>query len=312
MSLFHSVWFLMFLLAQSGQHRWTFDGSRSLCHCSCRTLSKSLCVCCKQKAKLEAKLHQTTSAAAAAASGVGPIHNSVPSNASCAPGFFIHPSDVIPPTPKTTPLFMTPPLTPPNEAVSAAFSAELAHLFPGSMMDPGPVNLAAHKNSQKVKPVSDSATISRKQLFYLFFNGSIGVWYLIWRNHLFEFWIFIFFHPLQTPMGSGLALAISQASHFLQPPPHQSIIIERMHSGMPHPSHIYLFFLVSSMCQTEFVFFILHLHIPSWWPPLHRHYTEQCCSFWCLQSVVFQWSNLSQRTPDIAFQIITPMFIRIL
>ena len=33
-------------------------------------------------------------------------------------------------------------------------------------------------------------------------------------------------------MGSGLALAISQASHFLQPPPHQSIIIERMHSGM--------------------------------------------------------------------------------
>uniref|UniRef100_A0A3P9CRY8 Dual E2 ubiquitin-conjugating enzyme/E3 ubiquitin-protein ligase BIRC6 n=1 Tax=Maylandia zebra TaxID=106582 RepID=A0A3P9CRY8_9CICH len=137
----------------------------------------------QQKAKLEAKLHQTTSAAAAAASGVGPIHNSVPSNSSSAPGFFIHPSDVIPPTPKTTPLFMTPPLTPPNEVVSAAFSAELAHLFPGSMMDPGPVNLAAHKNTQK------------------------------------------------SPMGSGLALAISQASHFLQPPPHQSIIIERMHSG---------------------------------------------------------------------------------
>ncbi|XP_046884773.1 baculoviral IAP repeat-containing protein 6 isoform X4 [Hypomesus transpacificus] len=139
----------------------------------------------QQKAKLEAKLHQTTSAAAAA-SGVGPIHNSVPSNPSSAPGFFIHPSDVIPPTPKTTPLFMTPPLTPPNEAVSAAFSAELAHLFPGSMIDPPPVNLAAHKNSQKAKP---------------------------------------------TPMGSGLALAISQASHFLQPPPHQSIIIERMHSA---------------------------------------------------------------------------------
>ncbi len=35
-------------------------------------------------------------------------------------------------------------------------------------------------------------------------------------------------------MGSGLALAISQASHFLQPPPHQSIIIERMHSGMSY------------------------------------------------------------------------------
>ncbi|XP_062375823.1 baculoviral IAP repeat-containing protein 6 isoform X2 [Sardina pilchardus] len=144
----------------------------------------------QQKAKLEAKLHQTTSAAAAA-SGVGPIHNSVPSNpsgsASSAPGFFIHPSDVIPPTPKTTPLFMTPPLTPPNEAVSAAISVELAQLFPGSIMDPPAVNLAAHnKNSQKAKP-----------------------------------------HP----MGSGLALAISQASHFLQPPPHQSIIIERMHSG---------------------------------------------------------------------------------
>lgn len=50
---------------------------------------------------------------------------------------------------------MTPPLTPPNEAVSAAFSAELAHLFPGSMMDQGPVNMAAHKNTQKAKPVSD-------------------------------------------------------------------------------------------------------------------------------------------------------------
>ncbi|KAM6916345.1 dual E2 ubiquitin-conjugating enzyme/E3 ubiquitin-protein ligase BIRC6 isoform 2-T2 [Xenentodon cancila] len=140
----------------------------------------------QQKAKLEAKLHQTTSAAAAAASAVGPMHNSVPSNPSSAPGFFIHPSDVIPPTPKTTPLFMTPPLTPPNEAVSAAFSAELAHLFPGSMMDCGPVAMAAHKNTQKAKP---------------------------------------------SPVGSGLALAISQASHFLQPPPHQSIIIERMHSG---------------------------------------------------------------------------------
>ncbi|XP_035610138.1 baculoviral IAP repeat-containing protein 6 isoform X17 [Oncorhynchus keta] len=136
----------------------------------------------QQKAKLEAKLHQTTSAAAA--SGVGPIHNSVPSS---APGFFIHPSEVIPPTPKTTPLFMTPPLTPPNEAVSAAISVELAQLFPGSMIDPPPVNLAAHnKNSQKAKP---------------------------------------------NPMGSGLALALSQASHFLQPPPQQSIIIERMHSG---------------------------------------------------------------------------------
>lgn len=110
-----------------------------------------------QKAKLEAKLHQTTSAAAAVASGV-PIHNSVPSNPSSAPGFFIHPSDVIPPTPKTTPLFMTPPLTPPNEAVSAAFSAELAHLFPNSMMDTGPVNLSAHKNTHKSKPVRLTAS----------------------------------------------------------------------------------------------------------------------------------------------------------
>lgn len=106
----------------------------------------------KQKAKLEAKLHQTTSAAATAASGVV---NSVPSNPSSAPGFFIHPSDVIPPTPKTTPLFMTPPLTPPNEAVSAAISVELAQLFPGSVIDPPPVNLSAHnKNAQKAKPVS--------------------------------------------------------------------------------------------------------------------------------------------------------------
>nr|XP_047903700.1 baculoviral IAP repeat-containing protein 6 isoform X6 [Anser cygnoides] len=141
----------------------------------------------QQKAKLEAKLHQTTAAAAAAASAVGPVHNSVPSNPVAAPGFFIHPSDVIPPTPKTTPLFMTPPLTPPNEAVSAVISAELAQLFPGSVIDPPTVNLAAHnKNTSKTRT---------------------------------------------NPLGSGLALAISHASHFLQPPPHQSIIIERMHSG---------------------------------------------------------------------------------
>ncbi|XP_054676660.1 baculoviral IAP repeat-containing protein 6 isoform X5 [Grus americana] len=141
----------------------------------------------QQKAKLEAKLHQTTAAAAAAASAVGPVHNSVPSNPVAAPGFFIHPSDVIPPTPKTTPLFMTPPLTPPNEAVSAVINAELAQLFPGSVIDPPTVNLAAHN-----KNTSKSRT---------------------------------------NPLGSGLALAISHASHFLQPPPHQSIIIERMHSG---------------------------------------------------------------------------------
>ncbi|KAL4694317.1 hypothetical protein H8959_013582, partial [Pygathrix nigripes] len=141
----------------------------------------------QQKAKLEAKLHQTTAAAAAAASAVGPVHNSVPSNPVAAPGFFIHPSDVIPPTPKTTPLFMTPPLTPPNEAVSVVINAELAQLFPGSVIDPPAVNLAAHnKNSNKSR---------------------------------------------MNPLGSGLALAISHASHFLQPPPHQSIIIERMHSG---------------------------------------------------------------------------------
>uniref|UniRef100_A0A4X1TBG9 Dual E2 ubiquitin-conjugating enzyme/E3 ubiquitin-protein ligase BIRC6 n=1 Tax=Sus scrofa TaxID=9823 RepID=A0A4X1TBG9_PIG len=144
----------------------------------------------QQKAKLEAKLHQTTAAAAAAASAasaVGPGHNSVPSNPVAAPGFFIHPSDVIPPTPKTTPLFMTPPLTPPNEAVSVVINAELAQLFPGSVIDPPTVNLAAHnKNSNKSR---------------------------------------------MNPLGSGLALAISHASHFLQPPPHQSIIIERMHSG---------------------------------------------------------------------------------
>ncbi|XP_060789215.1 baculoviral IAP repeat-containing protein 6 isoform X6 [Neoarius graeffei] len=134
----------------------------------------------QQKAKLEAKLHQTSTV-------VVQPHGSVVSNSSGAPGFFIHPSDVIPPTPKTTPLFMTPPLTPPNEAVSAAIGAELVQLFPNNIIDPTPPTTHTHsKNTHKTKP---------------------------------------------NPMGSGLALAISQASHFLQPPPHQSIIIERMHSG---------------------------------------------------------------------------------
>uniref|UniRef100_F7ALH1 Dual E2 ubiquitin-conjugating enzyme/E3 ubiquitin-protein ligase BIRC6 n=1 Tax=Xenopus tropicalis TaxID=8364 RepID=F7ALH1_XENTR len=141
----------------------------------------------QQKAKLEAKLHQTTAAAAAAASAVGPVHNSVPSNPVAAPGFFIHPSDVIPPTPKTTPLFMTPPLTPPNEAVSAVINAELAQLFPGTVIDSPPAILASHNKNTNKSRVNQ--------------------------------------------LGSGLALAISHASHFLQPPPHQSIIIERMHSG---------------------------------------------------------------------------------
>jgi baculoviral IAP repeat-containing protein 6 len=125
-----------------------------------RTLLQALLLLL-QKAKLEAKLHQTTAAAAAAASAAaaaaaGPVHNAVPSNPVAAPGFFIHPSDVIPPTPKTTPLFMTPPLTPPNEAVSVVINAELAQLFPGSVIDPPAVNLAAqNKNSSKSRMVND-------------------------------------------------------------------------------------------------------------------------------------------------------------
>uniref|UniRef100_A0A8C4UKE9 Dual E2 ubiquitin-conjugating enzyme/E3 ubiquitin-protein ligase BIRC6 n=1 Tax=Falco tinnunculus TaxID=100819 RepID=A0A8C4UKE9_FALTI len=127
----------------------------------------------QQKAKLEAKLHQTTAAAAAAASAVGPVHNSVPSNPVAAPGFFIHPSDVIPPTPKTTPLFMTPPLTPPNEAVSAVINAELAQLFPGSVIDPPTVNLAAHnKNTSKSRTVIILSSISLLVSTHWYFRQS--------------------------------------------------------------------------------------------------------------------------------------------
>ena len=50
----------------------------------------------------------------------------------------------------------------------------------------------------------------------------------------------LIFICMQNPMGSGLALAISQASHFLQPSPHQSIIIERMHSGETR-THMYTY-----------------------------------------------------------------------
>lgn len=47
----------------------------------------------------------------------------------------------------------------------------------------------------------------------------------------FKVMVLMFCFVLQSPLGTGLALAISHASHLLQPPPHQSIIIERMHSG---------------------------------------------------------------------------------
>ncbi|XP_076415300.1 dual E2 ubiquitin-conjugating enzyme/E3 ubiquitin-protein ligase BIRC6-like isoform X6 [Peromyscus maniculatus bairdii] len=131
----------------------------------------------QQKAKLEAKLHQTTAAAAAAsasASAAGPVHNSVPSNPVAAPGFFIHPFDVIPPTPKTTPLFMTPPLTPPNEAVSVVINAELAQLFPGSVIDPPAVNLAAHnKNSNKSRMPPPHQSIIIEQMHSGFQNSSM-------------------------------------------------------------------------------------------------------------------------------------------
>ncbi len=127
----------------------------------------------KQKAKLEAKLHQTTSAATA---GSGVV-NSVPSHPSSAPGFFIHPSDVIPPTPKTTPLFMTPPLTPPNESVSAAISVELAQLFPGSVIDPPPVNLSA-QNKNKAKQVSS------EKLLMLIYSYCLNYYYLAVFNFL--------------------------------------------------------------------------------------------------------------------------------
>lgn len=68
---------------------------------------------------------------------------------------------------------MTPPLTPPNEAVSAVINAELAQLFPGSVIDPPPVNLSAHnKNANKSRTVTKKKSFHEIRISLLLMTGT--------------------------------------------------------------------------------------------------------------------------------------------
>uniref|UniRef100_A0A8C4Q1J4 Dual E2 ubiquitin-conjugating enzyme/E3 ubiquitin-protein ligase BIRC6 n=1 Tax=Eptatretus burgeri TaxID=7764 RepID=A0A8C4Q1J4_EPTBU len=129
----------------------------------------------QQKAKLEAKLHQTAAACAAASAATSSTLSS-------------HPMLVFPPTPKTTPLFMTPPLTPPNEV--ALCSSELLN------------------NGDLAKLYTNSCLTDQSTVLVLQSKQATG-----------------------KTKGVQLAHSISQASLLLQPPAHQSMVIERMHAG---------------------------------------------------------------------------------
>ncbi|XP_078714316.1 dual E2 ubiquitin-conjugating enzyme/E3 ubiquitin-protein ligase BIRC6 isoform X2 [Lampetra fluviatilis] len=175
----------------------------------------------QQKVKLEAKLHQTTAAAAAAASAAGasvtagpsaaPLMSSAAAAVAHHPGYYPYSSELFPPTPKTTPLFMTPPLTPPNEPVhvpvtsAPTVNGDLSHFFPPpAFSELNPVTVALH-TSKSSKSKSSSA--GKSSAASPCSSGPTSL------------------------AGGGLAQALTQASQLLQPPTYQSMVIERMHSG---------------------------------------------------------------------------------
>uniref|UniRef100_UPI00358FA005 baculoviral IAP repeat-containing protein 6 n=1 Tax=Myxine glutinosa TaxID=7769 RepID=UPI00358FA005 len=151
----------------------------------------------QQKAKLEAKLHQTAAACAAASAATSSTLSS-------------HPMLVFPPTPKTTPLFMTPPLTPPNEVALCSSellnNGDLAKLYTNSCLTDQSTVLVLQSKQATGKTKGQVTT-------------TVKAAYDILKSSPAE--------PLPTEM----AHSISQASLLLQPPAHQSMVIERMHAG---------------------------------------------------------------------------------
>ena len=115
-------------------------------------------------------------------------------------------SELFPPTPKNTPFFMTPPVTPPNESY---------HLYMGAIQPAADIQIAPGAIADKPPPSSMQMKLS---------TGSGG--------------------PKKDKIpSSGLSqqqqqkpLLVWPHTHSLfQPPPAQALVIERMHSGQLFP-----------------------------------------------------------------------------
>ena len=95
----------------------------------------------QQKQKLEQKLAETSKSVVSA------------SNA----GYVPYNIELMPPTPKTTPLFMTPPVTPPNESCSQLMSMSYDHLKSTPSGQSVPTKVSSGKTESNIhKPVSSS------------------------------------------------------------------------------------------------------------------------------------------------------------
>lgn len=130
----------------------------------------------QQKQKLEQKLAETSKA-----------HSTASSLSHYAP----YTSELFPPTPKNTPFFMTPPVTPPNESY---------HVFVSS----APVDTVAASSVVTEKPPIGPGMAGRKDKII---NTSAAV------GH------------------SKPVLMWPHAHNLFHPPPAQALVIDRMHSG---------------------------------------------------------------------------------
>lgn len=130
----------------------------------------------QQKQKLEQKLAETTKSHGAASA----LSHYVP-----------YTSELFPPTPKNTPFFMTPPVTPPNESYHVFVSGASVDTAAGTSVVTEKPPIGPGKTGLKDKIVNASAAVGQSKPV------------LMW----------------------------SHTHNLFHPPPAQALVIDRMHSG---------------------------------------------------------------------------------
>jgi len=130
----------------------------------------------QQKQKLEQKLAETSKS-----------HNAASSLSHCVP----YTSELFPPTPKNTPFFMTPPVTPPNESYHVFVSGAPVDTMAGTSIVTDKPPIGPGKTSPKDKIVNASGTVG--------YSKPVLMW--------------------------------PHTHNLFHPPPAQALVIDRMHSG---------------------------------------------------------------------------------
>ena len=80
----------------------------------------------QQKHKLEQKLAETSKSTSSVPTGTGSVSVGTANMGGATSNFVPYSSELLPPTPKNTPFFMTPPVTPPNESYAQYYQNSAA------------------------------------------------------------------------------------------------------------------------------------------------------------------------------------------